>query len=205
MLLAFTISLIYTLYKIVSMRHEGFESKSTFVKYEASSKTEINYEVYKLIQSKEPIVIEHEYPFKWSGTHLPKISSNLQEVVNVLDEKNINKYDKAILKFKKPIYFNDDCIIHFKAEINDSDDRGLPYVQNRIKQDVDIIHYRVILKYKNISFKKNAILERQLLDTKVPEKFEKLVDVSFDVKTKSYEYHLLNPEVGYLYRLSWEK
>ena len=205
MLLAFTASLIYALFKIINTRTHKYESKSTFVKYEATTKNKIEYEVYKLIQSKEPISTEHEYPFKWSGTHLPKITSNLQSVRNVVDEKDFAKYDKAVLKFQRPIYFNEDCIIHFKAEINDSDNKGLPYVQNRIKQDVDIIHYRVILKYKSNRYNKNAILERQELDTKVADKFEKITDVYFDKATKSYEYHLLNPQIGYLYRLSWEK
>jgi hypothetical protein len=205
MLLAFTTSLIYALFKIIDTRTHKYDSKSTFVKFEATSKKLSSYEVYKLIQSKEPITTELEYPFKWSGTFLPVITSNLQTVFNVVDEKESNKYDKAILKFKKPVYFNEDYVIHFKAEINDSDNKGLPYVQNRIKQDVDIIHYRVILKYKSNRYNKNAILERQELNTKISDNFEKIADVSFDNATKSYEYHLLNPEIGFLYRLSWEK
>lgn len=36
-------------------------------------------------------------------------------------------------------------------------------------------------------------------------KFETLESVTFDKRSKSYEYHLISPEVGCFYRIEWEK
>ncbi|GHT41276.1 hypothetical protein AGMMS49965_10820 [Bacteroidia bacterium] len=35
--------------------------------------------------------------------------------------------------------------------------------------------------------------------------YETIETVTFDNPCKSYEYHLLEPEVGYFYRIEWQK
>jgi hypothetical protein len=204
MLLAFTISLIFIIFKATSLGTNEFESKSTFVKYETSDGKSINFEIYKLIQSKKPILSEYSFNFKWSGTIIPKITSDLQDVINVMDLQDSTQYDKAILKFKKPVYFNENQVIHFKAILNDVDEQSGTYVSNRITQDIDIIHYRIILKYKPSSYKSNAILEKRKI-VSINSNFEKVTEIGYDSITKSYEYHLLKPDLGYVYRISWKR
>ncbi len=204
MLLIFTLSLIYTLFKIISVGDNEFESISTFVKYETSDSNKIVYETYRLIQSKKPILTEFLFSFKWSGTHMPVVTSNLQKVKNVIDDKDPTKYDKAILQFQKPLYYNKNEVIHFKAELDDADRQSDTYVANRIIQEVDIIHYRIILKYKQNDYDKNAILERQKLNS-IGHNYQKIKEIPFDNTTKSYEFHLLKPEIGYNYRIIWER
>ncbi len=204
MLLIFTITLIYTLFKITRLNSTDFESKSTFVKYETTDGSTIIFEIYKLIQSKKPILSEYIFNFKWSGTIMPQITSDLQNVVNVMDLQDQTKYDKAILKFKKPVYYNDNEVIHFKAIVNDNDKKSETYVSNRITQEVDIIHYRIILKYKPQEYSKNAILEKRRINA-INSKFEKVCEIGFDNTTKCYEYHLLKPDLGFIYRISWER
>ena len=65
MLLLFTISLLYTLFKITGLNSNDFESKSTFVKYESIDGKSIIFEIYKLIQSKKPILSDYSFNFKW--------------------------------------------------------------------------------------------------------------------------------------------
>ncbi|WP_370425287.1 hypothetical protein [Tenacibaculum dicentrarchi] len=154
------------------------------------------------MQCKRPILSDYDYNFKWSGTHLPVITSNLQEVTNVVDDNNPSHYDKAVLKFKRPLTFNESCVIHFKSQLDDTDKQSDTHVSNRILRPVDVIHYRIILKYKDSNT--NAILERKKNDA-VSQNFEKIREIAFDLDSKSYEHHLLNPELGYIYRIRWDR
>jgi hypothetical protein len=123
-------------------------------------------------------------------------------VFDIYDDKNPSNYDRAILKFKNPLKFNDSCVLHFKADLDDTDQKSDTYVSNRILKPVDVIHLRVILKHKSNS--SNAVLERKKIDS-VSQNFIELKEIAFDLNSKSYEHHLLNPEVGYIYRLRWER
>jgi hypothetical protein len=195
-------TLIYTILKFLSNSTSDFESKSTFIKYETLDGNKISYEVYKLIQCKRPMLSKYDYSFKWSGTHLPNITSELQKVENVLDSRDPSNYDKAILIFSKPLSFNDSCVINFKADLDDTDKKSETYISNRIIRPVDIIHYRIVLRYKDTS--SNAILERRKIES-ASQVFEKIKEIAFDYTSKSYEYALLNPELGYIYRIKWDR
>lgn len=140
MLIVFTSYLLYTLTKVLEIKQSEYENHSTFVKYETLDGNMITYEAYKLIQAKKPILTELDYSFKWTGSHLPIISSDLQDVTNIVDENDATKYDRAILKFKKPIYYNQNCVIHFKAILDDTDKKSKPYVCSRVCTEIDIIH-----------------------------------------------------------------
>lgn len=193
-------SSIYTILRLLNKSTSDFESKSTFVKYETLDGHNISYEVYKLIQCKRPILSEYNYSFKWSGTNQPKINSDLQTVIDVMDFNNPSNYDKAILKFEKPLIFNESCVIHFKADLDDADKQSGTYVSNRIIRPVDVIHYRILLRHKDDN--PNAIIERKKIDA-VTQDFNKVREVPFDKTSKSYEHPLLNPDLGYIYRISW--
>lgn len=205
MLLVFTIHLIRSLNKILSVRNGDHESKSTFVKYETLDGNTINYETFKLIQVKKPVLTEWDYYFKWTGTHLPVVTSDLQSVEDVMDLKDPRVYNKAILKFKKPIYYNQSVVIHFKATLDDTDKASKSHVETRVTDEVDIIHYRIILKDKPATYVSNAVLEKCRIESDVSTSFEKIKEIAFDPATKSYEYHLLNPEIGYYYRIRWKR
>lgn len=201
---SFCVALIYTLLKLINIKNQDFDSKSTFVKYETSDGNVIIFEIYKLIQSKKTILTEHLFNFKWTGRIMPEITSDLQEVINIVDQKDPAKYDKAILKFKRPVYYNENEVIHFKAKLDDTDKKSETHVSNRITQEVDIIHYRIILKYKLADYNSNAFLERKRIDS-INDNYDKIREIAFDPTTKSYEYHLLKPELGYIYRIRWER
>lgn len=159
--------------------------------------------MFKLIQAKRPLLTEYDWGFKWSGSHLPIITSDYQNVKDVLDEKDPGKYDKAVLKFSKPLYYNQTTVVHFKAIADDSDHKSGTYVESKVKYEVDVIHYRIVLKHKAENFDTNAIIERKKIKSDVGSKYEKIKEIPFDKGTKSYEYHLFSPEIGYYYRISW--
>lgn len=207
MLLVFTSYLVYVLFKVIHIknRDQKCESKSIYVKYDAIDKAKIEFNVYKVVQCKVPFYSEMDYPFKWSGSKLPEVYSDLQKVISVVDEKNPNKYDKAVLLFKRPLQYNESRVVHFGARMDDSDQKSSPLLSNKILNEVDVIHYHVHLRYKQARFNKPAVLRRKKINTEIQRDYEELGEIPFDQRTKTYEYHLLNPEVGYLYELIWEK
>lgn len=204
MLFVFTSSLIYTLFKIINTSDIDYESKSTFIKYETLDANFITYEIYKTIQTKKVIRTDFVYNFKWSGSIMPKITSDLQDVDLIFDNKDASKYDYALLKFKKPLYFNENEVIHFKATLDDTDKKSQTYISTRITQEIDIIHYRVILKYKPENYNINAQLQKRKIDA-IDAKFITEKEIHFDNTSKSYEWHLLKPTIGFVYRLKWER
>jgi transcription elongation GreA/GreB family factor len=59
--------------------------------------------------------------------------------------------------------------------------------------------------YTAEGFKK---LKEELGYLKGPKKMEvaeKIKEIAFDYTSKSYEYALLNPELGYIYRIKWDR
>lgn len=202
MLLSFTIALILALFKILEINHTDHKDKSTYVKYETFDGNKIVYECYKVIQCKKPMLTDFEYNFKWSGTHLPVVTSKTQEVTSILDFKDPTKYDKALLKFKTPLYYNQNSVIHFKADLDDTDHKSSPHLEIRVTDEVELINFRVVLRHKTEDFKDAAKLQRRKLDS-IASTYEELLHIPFDFQTKSFEYQLINPEVNYFYRIIW--
>lgn len=140
--------------------------------------------------------------FKWSVSKLPQVSSKFQDVKSVI--QNETDYDYAILKFKRPLLYNETVVVHFRAETDDFDNTAKPYLDYRVDYFTNIIHYRIILKYKD-NYNKPAKILRKPVKSKLSADYEEIGSVQFDEKSKSYEYYLISPGPGYFYRILWEK
>lgn len=182
---------------------EDHKKVSVFTTFETHDSTHCVFETYRVIQSKRFILTEISQNFKWSGTKQPVISSSLQKIKVV--NKRESDYDQAVLVLKHPLVFNETATIHFKAEMDDYDGKALPYLDYRVETPINIIHYRVILRHKSEDFCKPAKILRRPIFSNQPKDYEEIGSVPFDQKSRSYQYNLINPEVGYYYRLAWEK
>lgn len=183
---------------------ESYEKVSVFMKFETSDSTHSIFEMYRVIQAKRIVLTEVEQFFKWSGSRLPKVTSKAQLVKDVVNN-DTNTYDKAILVLKEPLLFNETGVLHFHAELDDYDGKAIPCLEHKVDMPVSIIHFRIILRHKNEGFDVPAKLMRRKIDSCNIAGFETLESVTFDTRSKSYEYHLISPEVGYFYRIEWEK
>lgn len=198
------ICIIYALHSFIKKENGNNHLKvSVFTKFETLDKTHSVFETYRVIQSKSLVLSEIEQKFKWSGSRLPIVSSKFQTVKDVITEKQ--DYDKAILSFKKPLLYNETGVVHFKAETDDYDGTAKPHLDYRVESPINIIHYRVILKHKDSDFNTPAEILRKPIHSKHPVDYEKIGTIAYDERAKSYEYYLTDPEVGYFYRLQWEK
>lgn len=198
------ISILYAIHSFIKKENENNHLKvSVFTKFETIDNTHSIFETYRVIQSKRLVLTEIDQMFKWSGSKLPRVSSKFQTVKDVITDKQ--DYDKAILTFKRPLLYNETGVVHFKAETDDFDGLAKPYLDYRVETLINIIHYRVILKHKSSDFNAPAEVLRKPIHSKHPVDYEKIESVTFDERAKSYEYYLTNPEIGYFYRLQWEK
>lgn len=205
-LLALLFTIWYALSKIIRNNNESeFQKLSFFTKYECLDKTHIKYDGYRLIQSKRPVLSEIKWMFKWSGSVPPKISSTLQNCDGKIISNSTNDYDHTVLKFKKALTYNESAVVHFHAEMDDVDGLAQPHLDVKIEEPISVVDFRVILAYKTPDFSEQAKFMRKRINSSVPNDYEIIETVSYNPNSKSYEYVLTNPEVGYYYRLEWVK
>lgn len=191
--------------KFIEQAHaEDFLKLSFFSTFIQLDDTKSTYDGYRLIQSKRPVLKEVPWGFKWTGSKLPKISSTLQECNGQIN-LNKNGYDNVVLQFRKPLRYNETAVLHFHAEMNDIDGTAQPHLDVKIESPFSMVHYRVVLCNKEPQFNRKAKFMRMPIQSGSPSKYETLDMITFNSTTHSYEHVLTNPEVGYYYRLEWEK
>lgn len=183
---------------------EKYKKISAFTSYETSDGIQGVYEVFKVIQSKRLILQTIEHNFKWTGTKQPELSSNLQEIKQVV-YSNDNSYDTALLSLRKPLKYNEAGTIHVKAVTDDFDHAAHPHLDYKVNSEINVILFRVTLKNKTEHFNKPAKLLKKQIESDTPVDYQLFGSVPFDGQSKSYQYYLTEPEIGYYYRLEWEK
>lgn len=205
-LIALLLSVWYTISKIVHKEYDkDYLKLSFFTKYECLDRTHISYDGYRLIQSKRALLSDIQWAFKWTGSRPPRISSTLQDCDGHIIRSSSNDYDHVVLKFKKALFYNESAVVHFHADMDDVDGTAQPHLDVRVEEPISVVDFRVILAYKDANFTEQAKFMRKPVNSRVPSDYQILETVNFNTHSKSYEYVLTNPEVGYFYRLEWVK
>lgn len=205
----FLISIIVLLFvainKLIKTDYpQDYKKIIVFASYETQDGIRGVFEVFKVIQSKRIALQQIEHNFKWTGSKSPSISSDLQDIKTVI-KSNSDDYDKAVLALRKPLSYNDSGTIHFKAATDDVDGTAQPHLDHKVETEMNVIHFRVTLKYKDNNYSMPAKLLKKPIANNSPVNYKQFASVSFDKETKSYQYSILNPEVGFFYRIEWEK
>ena len=204
-LISIIVLLWVTINKLIKTDYpQDYKKIIVFVSYETEDGVKGKFEVFKVIQAKKLVLDRVEHCYKWSGSKEPTISSDLQEIREKIPSSS-DDYDKAILVLKKPLAYNETGTIHFKADTDDVDRKALPYLDHKVDTEMNAISFRVTLKYKDNNYAKPAKLLKKPIKSNSPVGYKEIRSVAFDKESKSYQYNLLNPEIGYFYRLEWEK
>lgn len=213
-LIYFCVSLSIILYVLIRAifkytkigKNDKYARISTDIKYETLDGYKINYETYRIIQSKSVFLDSIEHGFKWSGTKPAKISSNLQKVGTI---KNVGEkgddYDTVNLIFNEPLLYNENCVVHFKAELDDSDEKSETMISYKVSSYAEFIHFRVILKYKPDECKEKAKVYKRRIKSDTLCKEIEIATIPFDNKTKSFEFLQERPDIGFYYILRWNR
>ena len=111
----------------------------------------------------------------------------------------------AVIVFLIALFYNEPAVVHFHADMDDVDGVAQPHLDVKIEEPISVVNFHVILAYKNKDFSEQAVFKRKLINSAIPTDYIVLETIPFNVQSKSYEYVLTNPEVGYFYRLEWVK
>lgn len=182
----------------------GYITDSSFVRYITRDGNIIEYEIYKYIQCKKLILDEHKYGYCWSGTQAPEIRSDLQKLDRITKSTD-GTYDSAYLKFSSPLKYNDCETIHVHMKLDDSDKRSIPYLESRITSPMKLLRWRVELHHKNNDYKGAARFLKKKIAHNFNHPYEVIKTIPFDLQAKAFDVCIPRPDIGYYYRLEWDK
>lgn len=201
-LLLALIAFIWFLNNYFSSKYdESLVSKTAFFTYRTLDAKTIYYEAWRNLQCKRIMTNKFEWDFKWTGNQMPKIESYTHKVINPKD-MDPNEYDKAVITFDTPICYNEVVSANIHTTINDQEKASEPMLETRIKHPMEFVKFQAILLYKEKAVPDAIIYKRKT--NGVGKKIHH-ANCKFDYETKSYDYILTNPEVGYSYSLVWER
>lgn len=200
------IGVLLAIKKMVNKNYgKEYKGISSFYVYQTDDGEKSTFETYRLIQCKRMFLSQIEYKFKWSGSIMPKIWSNSQIVEHIVHHEDSQQWDSAVLKFRKPLTYNESTVVHIKTENDDHDGTAKPYIYCKLESPIDIMQFRVLLAYKPDDYEEKAIFERKLISQEIDTDFEYIESVEFNCLYKQYYHVVVNPSPGYIYRLRWVK
>ncbi len=200
------LGVIFAINKMLVQNYgKDYKGISSFYVYQTDDGERSTFETYRLIQCKRMFLSQIEYRFKWSGSLMPKIWSNSQIVDNIVHHDDIQQWDSAILKFKKPLTYNESTVVHIKTENDDHDGTAKPYIYCKLESPIDIMQFRILLAYKEDNYAEKAVFERKLISQEIDTEFEYIESIPFNSLYKQYYHVVVDPSPGYIYRLRWTK
>lgn len=205
-LLIFLCASLYGINKLIQHNHnEEYKKISSFFVFQTDDGVHSTFETFRLIQCKRSVLSEIEYKYKWTGSIFPKLSSQSQQITQLPSNNDPNTYDKAIIKFPKPLTYNETTVLHLKTENDDVDGLAKPRLECKLTSPIEIMQFRILLAYKSDDFNKLAIVKRKKIETETTADFVTIGSVPFNQKYKQYFHVIINPDPGYSYRIEWEK
>ena len=160
--------------------------------------------MYRLIQCKRLFLTQIPYTFKWTGSRMPKISSNAQTIERIQHYDDENKWDDATIKFNRPLRYNECAVVNVKTENDDHELVAKTWISCKLESPIEMMLFRVMLSYKPDDYKEPAIFERKQIGTDVDSEYKYLEEIKFNNGNKQYSYCAVNPEPGFIYRLRWK-
>lgn len=207
--IAFMMAVFYRFYQItndiLTKRYPtGTFTSSTFAVYRTEDGQHYILNIFKNIQCKTPYMNSYDYGFNWTGSNYPEIESELQQIGPITKTPD-GQYDTVRLGFVKPILYNQNEVIHIRMNLNDADGTSSPHLESRVEEPVRIIHWRVELRHLEGNEHLPAKIYKKRINAEVSQSYIHIDTVPFDTMSKSYNHYLMNPEIGYYYRIEWEK
>ena len=67
---------------------------------------------------------------------MPRIFSNSQRIENIKHYSDAQQWDSAILRFKKPLTYNESTVVHIKTENDDHDGTAKPFIYCKLESPI---------------------------------------------------------------------
>ena len=173
---------------------------SVYAKIVYTGPSEGSYEFFKTVQNKRMFMSEFTQKLNWTGSGLKNLQSPLSHKIDHITEPfHMHKF---VFNFPVPLLYNQVTTIHLSMDIEDVNNTCEPWLGQDIKQPTHLLYFSVVLKYKPDTYSASAIITKSLIGS--PSANERIATVPFEPKTMSYTY-VVQPEMGYSYRIEWEK
>lgn len=184
---------------------KGYLPISSSARYTTSDGLKATYEVVRHIHVKKPVMTCFEHRFFWSGSRPPRIESDIQtcgEIRDVADDRR----KMVRLAFPQARIYNDVEIIHIKMALDNSDKAALPFLSLKVEEPIRLVNFRVELLHRvhEHHLGLNATISKTSIDNQKHAVSQEIDTVAFDGVTRSFEYKILNPEPGYVYKIEWQ-
>lgn len=207
------ITIVMTLFSWTARTFTSNEDKD-FIVNSVSTKlvrlgnNQYEYDVYKDIQSRVPILTTMETRFKWTGDKVDPGIVKVSSVTHDLDKIRVDEegYDTLRLLFKAPLYYKQALTCHYKlSNLTDKDSPAEQYLSHMVRSNetVSLICFDVFLKDVDPDYKKEAVFQRKKASAPQGVKYQEITKVPFDIESKSYHLDYPNPDSGYDYQLYW--
>jgi len=182
----------------------GHESLATYLYYKTDDGKIIHHQIYKHLVCKNTVMYEHTHNFNWTGPIPPIISSDTMDFLHVAKNTK-NNQDQAIFKFRRPIFFKEFAIAHIRMFCDDTRQVSDTRVVGYVRETLPLLDFTIELGYKTGSVVKDAVLSKRPLNTHFEAPYEFVELVPFDRNNNSYKKTIHNPELGYAYKIEWER
>lgn len=184
---------------------KGYMPVATFVRYTTTDGKNVIYETFRQIQIKHAFLTKIDHRYFWTGSKPPKISSLLQKIGPTTKDKE-TEYDVVEVKFPSPRFFNETEIVHLRSTMDDSDEKSDTHASLLVEQPSRLIQFRIELLHCTHPIHSGMVakVERRLKKANSSQ-FESITDVNFDVPSRSFEYAIVGPEPGFVYRIRWDR
>jgi hypothetical protein len=182
-----------------------YESDFRMLRYVFETADQMLFECTDALRITNPSLPSKPIKLFWSGRGNVKLDTPLLTRKPTLSADQITgeiNFTYPTLPARK---FGDTTAVHFSVQLEDSAGQNKPELYTRITYPVQIVVLEVVLKYKDKSNPAafgSRLLEGQPSDL-LP--YQKISDIAFDEKTKSYRIVIPNPTLGHIYQLKWER
>ena len=205
----FTWALVNAIFKYTKQVNKtDYRRIATFIEYKTNTNNAeiIEFQSYRIVQVKTPILKSIEVIYKWSGNGNSEITSDLQTIENII--RNIETprgYTKAILTLQQPKLYNETAVFHHKITAHDADHSSDTKVEMKIDEPIDLVRVNISLGYKPDNYRGTARVERSAITHDAPPVYEHVELIPFDPILKEFTYTLKYPDPGYFYKISWDR
>lgn len=179
---------------------------ATFIDYKTVNSDIIEFQSYRVVQVKTPVLKDYDIAYYWSGDEQPRATSDLQDLsILTSNADNPRGYCKARLSLRNPKLYNETAVFHYRITANDSNHRSQTKVELKIDEPIELVKVNIALGYKPTNYTVPAKVERSKIRHDTPPAYEQIDLIPFDCLLKEYTYTLHHPEPGYFYKISWER
>ena len=202
-------ALLRAIFKYTKLTNKtDYRRIATFIEYKTNTNNAeiVEFQSYRIVQIKTPILKSIDVVYKWSGTSNPQITSDLQVIEEIVEDiDRPHGYTKARLTLPQPKLYNETAVFHHKITANDADHSSDTKVEMKIEEPIDLVRVNISLGYKPDNYNGTARIERSAIVHDAPPAYELLDLIHFDPILKEFTCTLKYPEPGYFYKISWER